>query len=306
MQIQCHGIVKDYHQIRAVNQVSFTADAGQITALLGPNGAGKSSLMRMLIGLTLPDQGTIEVQWQEQQHSALPPACFAYLPEDRGLYQDRSVEQNLAYIAKLRGLDTGRYQQQMTHWLERLELADKRKLKLSELSKGNQQKVQLCSCLLGEPDCLILDEPFSGLDPVNQELVVALLQEYRAKGKLILLSAHQMALIERLADRIILMQQGKTLGQGPLTDIREQLGDQQQLEVHWQQPPQAQAWQGFLTLYPTAQLQQNCLQLSIQPDCDLNQLLTQVLQLGQIQHWQLEHSSLHQLYLKAVNSQEAA
>lgn len=305
MRIECHTLVKDYQQLRAVNRVSFTAESGAITALLGPNGAGKSSLMRMLIGLTRPDQGQIRVDWQQQAYHALPRSAFAYLPEDRGLYQDRTVEQNLTYIAKLRGLSADEQPNQVRYWLERLQLGDKIKTKLSELSKGNQQKVQLCSCLLGEPDCLILDEPFSGLDPVNQELVVALLQEYRDRGKLILLSAHQMALVERLADRLVLLQQGQSLAQGTLAQVRAQLGDRQQLRIDYLQPPEPQAWLDFQQRQPQAQQDNRCVNLTLEPQTDLNQLLLQLLKLGQISQWQLQQSSLHQLYLNAVTPSEA-
>lgn len=220
LNISLQQVEKSYGSVKAVQNLSFTLHSGQIFALLGPNGAGKSSLIRMLVGLTRPDSGEIRVHWQQQEFSSLPEGCFGYLPEDRGLYLDKSVTDNLSYIGRLRGLSKTQLQQQLDYWLTRLDLLDKRNDKLNKLSKGNQQKVQLISCLLHQPALLILDEPFSGLDPINQEHVLTILQELRAQGTTVLLSAHQMALIERLADQMLLLNKGQVVAQGDLTQVR--------------------------------------------------------------------------------------
>lgn len=300
LHIDVSHVAKTYGTVQAVQDLSFTIPAGQIFALLGPNGAGKSSLIRMLVGLTLPDQGEISVVLDGQQFRSLPDGCFGYLPEDRGLYLDKTVVENLQYIGQLRGLTKAQINTQLDHWLARLDLQDKRKENLSKLSKGNQQKVQLISCLIHQPALLILDEPFSGLDPINQEHVLTILAELKAKGTTVLLSAHQMALVERLADQMMLLNKGQVVAQGNLQQVTQQLDptityhvtfacdiDPEQLQQcasirHWQ----AQAPRQFsLELHNTA---------------TVNLLLQQLSQLGELADFSRQQPSLHDLYLAAV------
>ncbi len=146
--------------------------SGQIFALLGPNGAGKSSLIRMLVGLTRRMQAKSVLSTKANSSVALPKRCYGYLPEDRGLYLDKTVRQNLTYIGKLRGMAAADISAALVQWCTRLDLLEKMDDTLNKLSKGNQQKVQLISCVLHKPDLLILDEPFSGLDPVNRRACV--------------------------------------------------------------------------------------------------------------------------------------
>lgn len=306
LHIEVSHVAKTYGTVQAVQDLSFTIPGGQIFALLGPNGAGKSSLIRMLVGLTLPDQGQISVTLAGQQHSSLPEGCFGYLPEDRGLYLDKTVVENLQYIGQLRGLSKSQISEQLDHWLQRLDLLDKRKENLSKLSKGNQQKVQLISCLMHQPALLILDEPFSGLDPINQEHVLTILAELKAKGTTVLLSAHQMALVERLADQMMLLNKGQVVAQGNLQQVTQQLDpkvsysvtfadaiDTSQLDQcssirHWQ----TQAPQQFL--------------LELQQQASVNQLLQQLSQLGAIADFSKQQPSLHDLYLAAVQHHNQA
>lgn len=209
-------VEKAYTSVRAVAGISLDIAAGEIVALLGPNGAGKTTLLRMLVGITRPDTGTIT--W-DGGRATLAPADIGYLPEDRGLYPDVPIVRTLAYFARLRGLAPSAADAAAREWLGRFELAERGGERLSALSKGNQQKVQFAAAVLHRPRVAILDEPFSGLDPVNQEIFLDLVRALRDAGATILFSAHQMALVERLADRVFVMHRGRELLHGPTREL---------------------------------------------------------------------------------------
>lgn len=300
LSISVQQVEKSYGSVKAVQNLSFALQSGQIFAMLGPNGAGKSSLIRMLVGLTRPDSGEIRVHWQQQELSSLPEGCFGYLPEDRGLYLDKSVTDNLSYIGRLRGLTKAQIQQQLDYWLTRLDLLDKRKDNLNKLSKGNQQKVQLISCLVHQPALLILDEPFSGLDPINQEHVLTILQELRAQGTTVLLSAHQMALIERLADQMLLLNKGQVVAQGNLTQVRQQLAPQQHYQLSFSQAVSIEALCRCQSISALQALSAQQVQLTLAAGANLQQLLNDISPLGTLTDISKQQASLHELYLNAV------
>jgi len=214
--LSARGVVKRFVSVTAVDGVSLDIQSGEIFALLGPNGAGKTTLLRMILGLMLPDEGTIRFG----DARSIRPAEVGYLPEDRGLYQDVPVLRTLAYFGRLRGMPGAEAVTAAQRWLERLELIDRRNEPLKSLSKGNQQKVQFISSVLHAPRLAILDEPFSGLDPVNQDLFLTLFRELRDNGTTIVLSAHQMQLVERIADRITVMNRGRVVLSGTLDELR--------------------------------------------------------------------------------------
>jgi len=221
-------ISKKYKTTQAVDRLSFQVQRGKIFAFLGPNGAGKSTSVRMLLGLIRPDSGSI--RFHDLADGQRPAAnSMGYLPEERGLYLDRSVLDNLIYLGRLRGMAKPAARDKACDWLKRFDLLERRDEKVSALSKGNQQKVQLIAAILHDPEVAILDEPFSGLDPINQEKMLEILRELKANGTTILLSAHQMALVERLADDLLLMSHGRSVLQGPVADILAQhrRGDEQ-------------------------------------------------------------------------------
>src|SRR5258708_35177742 len=214
-------ITKTFGAVRAVDGVSFSVRKGTITGLIGRNGAGKTTTIRMITGIFYPDSGSIE--WPDGD-GRNPQDRIGYLPEERGLYRQMKIVEQLLFLAEIkdrRGRDVVR---SIDRWLERFELQDKRNAKVEELSKGNQQKVQLIGALLHDPDLIVLDEPQSGLDPVNMVLVRNLLRNLQDTGKTILLSTHMMGEAERMADDIVLVHQGKVVLSGPLNDIRESFG----------------------------------------------------------------------------------
>ena len=206
--------------MRAVDDVSFDVNQGEIFGLLGPNGAGKTTSIRILLDIFKPDQGKVSIlngAMTEEKKNRI-----GYLPEERGLYQDIQLEHCLVYLATLKGLPAGEARRRINLFLERFDLAEHKKKKLKELSKGMQQKAQLIVTLVHDPELLIIDEPFNALDPVNTQMVKDLLREERAKGKTIIMCTHQMNQVEELCDRLILINHGQTVLYGSLGDIRRQ------------------------------------------------------------------------------------
>ena len=213
---------KTFGELRAVDGVSFTVRRGTITGLLGRNGAGKTTTIRMITGIFLPDSGSIE--WRGNSAGDVFRDHIGYLPEERGLYKQMKVVEHLLFLAEIKGCRPADVRPKVDHWLARFELGDKRDAKIEELSKGNQQKVQLIGTLLHDPDLIILDEPQSGLDPVNMVLVRNLLRDLRAEGKTILLSTHMMGEAEKMADEIVLIHRGRVVLDGTLDHVRGSFG----------------------------------------------------------------------------------
>ncbi|HEY8503778.1 MAG TPA: ATP-binding cassette domain-containing protein, partial [Gemmataceae bacterium] len=218
--LQAEQVCKSFKEVRAVRDVSFAVRRGEVFALLGPNGAGKTTLVRMILGIIRPDDGTIT--FRIHGDAAPPsPADLGYLPEDRGLYKDIPILRTLVYFGMLRGMTRAAARKEAEFWLERMGLRPRANDKLETLSKGNQQKVQFVSAVLHRPAFAVLDEPFSGLDPLNQDFFLELLRELRDSGMTVLLSAHQMALVEQVADRVFLMNHGREVRCGTLAELRD-------------------------------------------------------------------------------------
>jgi ABC-2 type transport system ATP-binding protein len=215
------GVSKRFAAVTAVDDVSFDVEPGEIFALLGPNGAGKTTLLRMLIGLILPDRGTVRYALPGGgEGPLLPPEQVGYLPEERGLYQDVDLLRTLVHFGVLRRMDRSDARREARSWLDRMSLADRANVQLKTLSKGNQQKVQFISAVLHRPRFALLDEPFSGLDPLNQDFFLQLIRELRDSGTTVVISAHQMQLIERIADHITVLNHGRIVLGGTLDDVR--------------------------------------------------------------------------------------
>src|SRR5688572_26663377 len=220
--LEVRDVRKTFGAVRAVDGVSFSVRQGTITGLLGRNGAGKTTTIRMITGIFMPDSGTIS--WLGRESDIPFRDRVGYLPEERGLYKQMKLIELLLFVAEIKGRRPADVRPKIDYWLERFELTEKRAAKVEELSKGNQQKVQLISTLLHDPDLIILDEPQSGLDPVNMVLVRNLLRELRNEGKTILLSTHMMGEAERMADQIILIHRGKVVLEGSLDAVRGTFG----------------------------------------------------------------------------------
>ena len=213
------GLRKQFDGAYAVNNVSFKVEKGDVYGFLGPNGAGKTTTIRMIMGIIHPDNGSINLNGNDI--NALGRQNLGYLPEDRGLYQKQRIEEILHYFGSLRGLQKLDAKKKSSMWLDRFGLLDQGGRKVEELSKGNQQKIQFILSLLHDPDLIILDEPFTGLDPLNQILLKEIIQEKQDEGKTIIFSTHQMEQVERLCNNICLIDRGSIVVEGSLKEIRK-------------------------------------------------------------------------------------
>ncbi|MFN8449433.1 MAG: ATP-binding cassette domain-containing protein [Anaerolineae bacterium] len=213
-------ISKSYGSFRAVNNLTFEVVGGEIFAMLGPNGAGKSTTIRMILDILKPDTGSIAVLGGPLNDASKDR--IGYLPEERGLYRNVPVLEMMVYLGTLKGLPSGEARKRAMSYLERLDLAETAKKKVSELSKGMQQKVQFAVTVLHDPDLIIIDEPFSGLDPVNTLVIKDLLIDFRKRGKAVVMSTHQMQQIEEMADRLLMIDRGEQKLYGNVADVRAQ------------------------------------------------------------------------------------
>lgn len=220
MYLETQDIVKQYGDYTALNGVSVQVPKGCIYGLLGPNGAGKSSLIRIINRITAPDQGKVFINGRESVADDI--FNIGYLPEERGLYKKMKVGEHIIFLARLRGLSVEDAHEKTQHWLRKFNILSWENKKVEELSKGMQQKIQFIATVIHEPDLYILDEPFSGFDPVNAELLKNELLELKAKGKTIILSTHNMESVEALCDEISLINKSKVVLQGNVKEIRAQ------------------------------------------------------------------------------------
>lgn len=216
--VEVSHLAKRFGSVQAVADVSFAVEPGEIFGLLGPNGAGKTTTIRMMMDIFKPDAGTVSVLGGPLNLAR--KRRIGYLPEERGLYKDLKLETTLVYLATLKGMDEKTARSRLSDWLERLDLAEHRFKKVQELSRGMQQKAQIIATLVHEPDLIVIDEPFSGLDPVNTRLVKDILDERRVAGKSIIMSTHQMYQVEALCNRIVLIDKGATVLYGKVDEIK--------------------------------------------------------------------------------------
>jgi ABC-2 type transport system ATP-binding protein len=216
--VELAGVTKAYESKVAVRNLSLSIEAGQMFGLLGPNGAGKTSSIRMMMGITIPDTGQISLFGKPFERKSLERV--GYLPEERGLYKKMKVIDQLVFFGELHGLTPEESRRRGTDWAKRMEIADSLHKKTEELSKGMQQKIQFIACLLHDPGLIVMDEPFSGLDPVNAVLVERTLLDLKEQGKAILFSTHRMDQVEKLCDTICLINNGEAVLAGRMRDIK--------------------------------------------------------------------------------------
>src|ERR1700677_3378152 len=216
--VELQHVRKAYDTKIAVADLSFRIEPGSMFGLLGPNGSGKTSSIRMMIGITVPDSGTVNLFGQPFSRAALNRV--GYLPEERGLYKKMKVMDQLIFLGQLHGLDATTASKRAHIWCERMEISEAALKKTEELSKGMQQKIQFIAALLHEPELIIMDEPFSGLDPVNAALLMDTLLDQRSQGRAILFSTHRMDQVEKFCDAIAIIYQGKLVLEGAMREIK--------------------------------------------------------------------------------------
>lgn len=220
--LRVENVSKRYEDFTAVNDLSFDVRAGRVFGFLGPNGAGKTTTIRMIVGITAPDDGRIELFGKPITNES--QNRIGYLPEERGLYKKMKVQDQLRYFAALKDVSQKEADRRIDFWLDRMKLSEWKKKKTTDLSKGMSQKIQFISTVLHNPDLLILDEPFSGLDPVNVEFMIEVVAELKAQNKTIIFSTHLMSTAERLCDDIILINKSRKVIGGSLREVKQSFG----------------------------------------------------------------------------------
>jgi ABC-2 type transport system ATP-binding protein len=299
--LKVDSILKQFGILNAVNDLSFSLNRGEIFALLGPNGAGKTTTVRMLMDIIKPDKGKIEYYLNDNISSQIPLASeLGYLPEERGLYQEIPIIKTLEFMGIIRGMHKNKAQESSEEWLEKLELLDRKNEKLSTLSKGNQQKVQFISSVLHKPLFAVLDEPFAGYDPINQEAFLKIIKELRNKGTTILLSAHQMHLVERIADRVLLINKGKKIAYGTVDEIKKDFSTGEKIIINFESKPDLSLLQNDDAVEKVEFINDLEIKIYLKQNKSLSGMLNKAASNYKITSVKTEHTSLHDIFIDKV------
>ena len=291
--VELAGVTKAYENKVAVSDLSLSIEAGQMFGLLGPNGAGKTSSIRMMMGITVPDSGRIVLFDKPFERNSLEQV--GYLPEERGLYKKMKVLDQLIFFGQLHGLTGDEAQKRALAWAGRMEIADALPKRTEELSKGMQQKIQFIATLLHDPRLIIMDEPFSGLDPVNAVLVEQTLLELKSQGKAILFSTHRMDQVEKLCDSICLINNGKAVLAGNLRQIKARY-ERNHVIVEFE------GNSAFLNSDEVAQAKNfsGHAEITLKPNGDAQKLLHEAAAVATIYRFELVEPSLEEIFIQTV------
>lgn len=297
--LELRHVTKRYDKFVAVDDLSLEIQKGSVFGLLGPNGAGKTSTIRMMIGITLPDSGEVMVFGERFRREHLE--SIGYLPEERGLYKKMKLLEQLVFLTELKGVSRDEANQRAKAWCERLELGAWMEKKVEELSKGMQQKAQFIAAVLHDPEFLILDEPFAGLDPANVVALKDILLEQKKAGKTILFSTHRMDQVERLCDSICLVDHGKAVLRGDLREIKSRFGrNHVQME-----------YEGDGDFLQHSQLVQsfnnygNYVEIRLAPGADAQELLKMAAARSRLNKFEVMEPSLEEIFIDTVGKQNA-
>lgn len=294
MTLSIRNATKQFGDFTAVDDISLDVAEGQMHGFLGANGAGKTTTFRMALGLLTPTQG--EVLWQGQRISYADSPDIGYLPEERGLYPKMKMQDQLVYLARLRRMDKKQAEQGTKDWLERFEVPHYANKKVEELSKGNQQKIQLIASLLHNPKLLILDEPFSGLDPVNVEMLKKAILDFQKQGATIVFSSHRMDHVEELCDDMSILDKGKLVVHGSIREVKRTFG-KQNVRIHTDADITALSELPGVEKF-TAQRSGGVFRIA---DETVGQdLLARALELGPVRQFALEEPSLEEIFIEKV------
>jgi ABC-2 type transport system ATP-binding protein len=291
--VELAGVTKAYESKIAVDNLSLSIEAGQMFGLLGPNGAGKTSSIRMMMGITIPDSGAVSLFGKPFERESLNRV--GYLPEERGLYKKMKVIDQLAFFGQLHGVAREDARKRATAWARRMEIADALNKKTDELSKGMQQKIQFISTLLHEPGLIVMDEPFSGLDPVNAALVERTLLELKDHGNAILFSTHRMDQVEKLCDAICLINNGKAVLEGKVREIKSRY-ERNHVIVEFE------GSSGFLQSDEIAEFKNfsGHAEITLKPHGDAQKLLHEAAAMATIFRFELVEPSLEEIFIQTV------
>ena len=314
------NVSKSFGPVVAVDDVSLTVNKGEFFGLLGPNGAGKTTSIRILLDIFKPDRGSVSILGGPMTEAKKDR--IGYMPEERGLYQDIPLERALTYLAGLKGLPPEQVRQRLPALLERFDLAEHKHKKVKELSKGMQQKAQIISTIIHQPELIIIDEPFSGLDPVNTQMVKDLLRDLHQTGTTLIMSTHQMHQVEELCERILLMDHGKVMLYGPLSDIRQRFSGHA-LQVRTREPVLAGQMTATGVSDDTGTRNENTLsslpgvlsvegangskRLNLSPNADPQAVLRAMVERGiVVEQFELALPTLDEIFIRVVKGDEKA
>jgi ABC-2 type transport system ATP-binding protein len=292
--LELRGLQKRFGDQQAVADVSLAVPPGTVYGLLGPNGAGKTTTIRMLMDIIGPDAGEVRVFGKPRERRDLDR--IGYLPEERGLYRKMTVKDQLVYLGELHGLSRRDLESKADAWLERLEIAARAKSKVEELSKGMQQKIQLAGTLLHEPELLVLDEPFSGLDPLNQAIFKEVLAQHKAAGRTVLFSTHVMEQAERICDHIALVANGRVVLEGGLQELKRRLGGNSYRVVVDGDAERVRATPGVLDVVQS----NGSLRVTARPEGTSAELLRDLVAAVPVREFSSAEPTLEEIFVKAV------
>lgn len=299
MTLKISNVTKKFGDFTAVDQLNLTVEAGTMYGFLGANGAGKTTTFRMILGLLNANEG--EITWNGKRISYATSPEIGYLPEERGLYPKMKVLEQLIFLGQLRGMSKRAAKEAAEKWMDKMEIAHYAQKKVEELSKGNQQKVQVVASLLHQPKLLILDEPFSGLDPVNVELLKQAILEFRNNGATILFSSHRMDHVEELCEQLSIVSHGKQIVSGSLREVKRSFG-KQNVRIH------ADVNLGSLEQIAGVTAMHTTIEgaiFQVEREEVAQALLNAATALGPIRHFAIEEPSLQDIFIEKVGNQHA-
>lgn len=289
-----NNLRKEYKDVIAVDDISFVVERGKIFGLLGPNGAGKTTTIRAVLNIIKPTSGTVNLDGKivsEQFYNII-----GYLPEERGLYKKSKVRDVITYFAQLKNLSRAEASSQSDYWLSRLYIENLKEKKIEELSKGNQQKVQFICAVIHDPQLLILDEPFSGFDPINQQLIKDLLLTFVNSGKIIILSTHQMDTAEKLCSDIMLINKGREVCSGSLTQIKKNFAENH-VKIGYDGD---NAFLGSMPGVKDFDIYSNYAEIQLLPHISPSEFLKSLVDKIQVTHFSIIEPTLNQIFIDVI------
>ena len=293
--LEIENVTKTFGDFTAVDSISLSIRKGSIFGLIGPNGAGKTTTIRMIMNIIAPDSGNIKILGRENNRMITDQ--IGYLPEERGLYKKMKVKELLLFLAELKSMDKATALEQIDYWIKKVELSDWKDEKVEELSKGMQQKIQFIGTVLHKPEILILDEPFGGLDPVNQNLIKDLIMELNNDGTTIIFSTHVMESAEKLCDEIFLINQGEEVLYDKLSKIKERFGKKNVIisfdgdDAFLDESKQIKKYNNY----------GNTVEIQLVKKADTQKLLKKAMQNSIIQKFEIVEPSLHEIFVESVS-----